>query len=190
MYHRIGRRLKDLRKRAKMTLYTLAEVSGLSPSYLCKLEAAKVGVSVANLRKIASALSVDITTLISEEEVINSWVTRAGFRNHFALENGAISEQLIPAVTDFGLSSSLYTCQPGFKSNAMATHRGDDFEFVVKGSFKFNLDGQDYILKQGDSISNPANTVYHWENIGDEEGILLIVSTMPCNDERHEKTQK
>ncbi len=170
-----------------MTLHTLSELSGLSPSYLCKLEAAKVGVSVANLNKIASALSVDITTLISEEEEIYSWITRAGHRNLNALENGAIAEQLTPALTNFGLSSSLYTCLPGCRSNQKVAHRGDDFQFILKGTFKFILDGHEYILNTGDTLSSPANTVYCWENIGGEEGFLLIVSTMPCMDERHEK---
>lgn len=184
MYHRIGKRLKDLRKRARMTLNALSKQSGLSPSYLSKLEAAKVGVSVANLNKIASALGVDITALISEEEEADSWVTIAGHRNHVVLEGGAISEQLIPAITSFGLSGSLYTCSPGYKNNQTAEHRGDDFLFVVRGTFKVLLDGHEYILNPGDSISCPANTVYDWGNIGGDEGVLLIVSTMPCREDR------
>ncbi len=182
MYEKIGQHLRALRKRARMTLQELSEQSGLSPSYISKLEAGKIGVSIETLDKIASVMKVDISTLIAEEEMGEKiWVTRANHRDHVSVHDDVFIERLIPPAANFDLSASLVFSHPKDDSGEPAIHKGDHCRYILQGTFKYQVDGIEYTLEQGDSISHPAELPYRWENIGEEEGILLVVSTMPIH---------
>ena len=64
----IGGRIKLYRKRAGLTLTDLADSSGLSASFISKLESGKLGISVGNLDKISSALGLAPLFLMTEEQ--------------------------------------------------------------------------------------------------------------------------
>ena len=182
IYEQIGRRLHAYRSRSGMTLRDVSEATGLSPSYLSKLESGKVGVSVANLDKIATAIGLsDMALLMSESDPqdIASWVTSADRRTRLLVENRIMYEKLTPRIAKFGLSAVLIRCQPGDSSAEMTTHKGDEFRYVVKGEFRYWLADHEFTLHAGDTISHFATMPHRWENISSEEGIMLVVSTLP-----------
>lgn len=59
----LGQRIKDLRKRNKMTQATLAEIIGMETTNLCKLENGGQIPKEENIEKIAKALDVNIKDL-------------------------------------------------------------------------------------------------------------------------------
>ena len=182
IYEQIGRRLHAYRNRSGMTLRDLSEATGLSPSYLSKLESGKTGVSVANLDKIRSAIGLNsIELLVSESDPQDStsWVTSAGRRTRLLIEGGIMYEELTPRIAEFGLSAVLIRCQPGDSSGEMTMHKGDEFRYVVKGEFRYWMADDEFVLHPGDTISHPSTTPHRWENISSEEGIFIVVSTLP-----------
>jgi len=181
IYKQIGQRLHAYRKRSGMTLRDLSEETGLSPSYLSKLESGKAGVSVANLDKIATAIGLGMELLISESDSADStsWVTSADRRTRFVIEGSIMYERLAPRISEFGLSGNLVRCQPGDNSGELTTHKGDELRYVVKGEFRYWVDDGEFILHAGDTISHPGAVPHRWENIGSEEGIFVVVSTLP-----------
>ena len=185
IYEQIGRRLHAYRSRSGMTLRDVSETTGLSPSYLSKLESGKVGVSVVNLDKIVTAIGLSGIGLVmseSDSEDSTSWVTRADRRTRIVVEDGIMYEEVTPRIPEFGLSSVLFRCQPGDNSGEMTTHKGDEFRYVIKGKFRFCIADEQFILHAGDTISHPSTVPHCWENIGSEEGVFLVVSTLPPID--------
>lgn len=59
----LGRRIKDLRKRNKMTQAELADIIGMETTNLCKLENGGQIPKEENIMKIASALKVEVRDL-------------------------------------------------------------------------------------------------------------------------------
>ena len=185
IYEQIGRRLYAYRSRSGMTLRDVSEATGLSPSYLSKLESGKVGVSVVNLDKIVTAIGLSGIELVMSEtdpEDSSSWLTRADHRTRVVVDAGVMYEEVTPRIPKFGLSAALFRCQPGYNSGEMTTHKGDEFRYVVKGRFRFCMADEEFVLHAGDTISHPSSVPHCWENIGSEEGIFLVVSTLPPID--------
>jgi transcriptional regulator with XRE-family HTH domain len=66
----LGEKIKDLREKHGLTLKQLEEISGVSDSYISKIEnGTSKNVSVDSLRALAKALHVSVTYLIEETAV-------------------------------------------------------------------------------------------------------------------------
>src|SRR2546427_12923486 len=64
----IGRKVRARRTSMGWTLKQIAERSGISPRFLCDLEAGKGNISMARLAGVAEALDVPIVSLMSTDE--------------------------------------------------------------------------------------------------------------------------
>ena len=67
-----------------------------------------------------------------------------------------------------GLQSELYSDPAGMKYGRHK-HDFDDFVVIVAGGMKLGTDAGSWILKPGDRLDLPANTVHWAEVIGKEE---------------------
>jgi XRE family transcriptional regulator, aerobic/anaerobic benzoate catabolism transcriptional regulator len=76
----IGRRVRARRTSMGWTLKEIAERSGISPRFLCDLEAGKGNISVARLADVAEALDVPIVSLMSTDEEEKRVVALVGLR--------------------------------------------------------------------------------------------------------------
>ena len=61
---RMAKRLKTLRERRGMTQEQLAEKSGVSRTYLARLETGRQDPTLSTLEKLATALKVDVAKLL------------------------------------------------------------------------------------------------------------------------------
>jgi len=76
----LGARLRRLRREHGCTLQDVSNGSGLTPSFLSRLERGIVNISVGNLRKVAAFFGVPITFFFTEELSPRGLVVRAGER--------------------------------------------------------------------------------------------------------------
>src|SRR3989454_10880555 len=78
----IGRKVRARRTSMGWTLKQIAERSGISPRFLCDLEAGKGNISVARLAGVGEALDVPIVSLVSTDgggkRVVRSGERRGG----------------------------------------------------------------------------------------------------------------
>ncbi len=65
---KLGERVRDARARHGMTRRMLAHDSGVSERYLAQLESGRGNLSIVLLRRVAAAIDVSISSLVSEEE--------------------------------------------------------------------------------------------------------------------------
>ena len=73
----LGARLRRLRRERGCTLQEVSDGSGLTPSFLSRLERGIVNISVGNLRKVAAFFGVPITYFFTEELHPRGLVVRA-----------------------------------------------------------------------------------------------------------------
>jgi len=68
----LGSRIKEIRKNRKLTQEKLAEVVGIEPNNLCRIENGKNFPTPENLGKIARALSVEVYELFLYKHLSNT----------------------------------------------------------------------------------------------------------------------
>lgn len=61
--------------------------------------------------------------------------------------------------------------------NQESSHPGEEFYYVLKGAVLFKVDGQEYFLREGETIHYPSEVPHSWENPLNEESIVLSVLT-------------
>lgn len=75
------------------------------------------------------------------------------------------------------LEPLLVTIQPGKTHSAVFSHPGEEFFYVLWGAVIFNVDGQEYLVKKGDSIHFPSKLPHFWINPLEQEAKILCVLT-------------
>jgi transcriptional regulator with XRE-family HTH domain len=60
----VAMRIKQLRKKRKMSQVALAEAAGISRTYLARLETSRQDPTLSTLEKLAKALNVDVAKLL------------------------------------------------------------------------------------------------------------------------------
>jgi transcriptional regulator with XRE-family HTH domain len=64
-YKTLGKTIKKLRNERELSQYALADMTDLSPQYICQIETAKKKASLQSIVKISSSLNVSVDELLS-----------------------------------------------------------------------------------------------------------------------------
>ena len=77
-------------------------------------------------------------------------------------------DELTAILKKEGLDCEVYSDRPGTKYGRHK-HDFDDFIVIVQGQMKLGTDHGDWLLKPGDRLDLPRNTVHWAEMVGKEE---------------------
>jgi len=143
-----------------MTLKTLGDASGLSDTYLSRVENGKTAISIANLSKVATALGVDLSTFFdSPESTAPLIVRRAGdgkkirFRTRYGIRARLLAEEKRDKLMEpiwLDISSAK-------KEMPLQSHSGQEFIHILKGRCRFRFAKQTLELNEGDSVYFDSN---------------------------------
>jgi transcriptional regulator with XRE-family HTH domain len=164
----IGRRIRALRSDRRLTLNTVAERTGLSVSLLSMVERGVTAPSIGTLVAIAGCFGVHMSDLFSEagREVESDPVTRREDQPTFETAEGVLRRV---AQTDDprGFEMAVNEYAPGTSSNPTSTrHEGVEFGVVIEGTLTVELDGREYSVGPGDSISYESGRPHRLRNDG------------------------
>jgi transcriptional regulator with XRE-family HTH domain len=177
---RLGDRLKALRAERGTSLRELADRTDLSASYISSLERSSASPSVASLQKLASGLGTNLLGLLGgQEDGDPRVVVSAGERTRLDLEiPGVVIENLSAA--ESVLEPLLFHVEPGAGSETSYSHRGEEFLYVLRGSFEVTLDEtQSFRLEPGDAMTFASHRPHRWWNPGDEPTVVVWINTPP-----------
>lgn len=179
----LGQKIGRLRQERGLTLQEVSDGSGLTPSFLSRLERDKVNISVTNLRKLALFFSVQMTYFFEGEESQQAGqIVRPDDRIKLSLEdapvqvfsilppNGDMEARLMEAVPGSG--------QQGFSSSS------SQMVYLLHGRLRYQLGDEEYQLNTGDTLFYHEDVNHSWVNIGDDRAVLLTVSATNGRDER------
>jgi transcriptional regulator with XRE-family HTH domain len=151
-----GRRLRALRLRAHLSMRELARQAGVAVSCVSNIEAGRLSVSLATLRKLLLALGTDLGPFFADElPAPSGWVFRR--RQMCAMTDaGRCYTLVLPARPDIGLimlDEELFAGEkPDFESLS-----GDLAGYVLTGELQFELQGDaPQVLQPGDAFYIPA----------------------------------
>jgi transcriptional regulator with XRE-family HTH domain len=166
--------LRTIRRQRGLTLEGLAELTGLTKSYLSKVERRRSTPSIAVAVRVARALDVDASQLFAErsdEEKIA--VDRAAEPGTGRQRYRAVATGLL------GKSMSPFVVHPGHRLSAdpHPVHAGQEFVFVHAGTVELEYGDQRLTLAAGDSAYFDASISHRFRAVGDEPSEVVVVAT-------------
>jgi transcriptional regulator with XRE-family HTH domain len=180
----LGARVAALRRLNGLSLEQLARLSGLTKSYLSKVERGLSAPSIASMLKLARALGVGSGQLLGqsvEEEDIA--VVRAAERVPFSRDKGRAG-YAYEAIAAHRPNKAMtpFVMRPPFrrgKSVDLVTHAGEEMVFVIAGEMEIVFRDQVVALKAGDSVYFNAGIPHRARSVGDVLAEALVVVSDP-----------
>lgn len=174
--------LKRHRKERGLSLEALADLSGVSRSMISKVERAEAAPSTTVLSRLAEALGVTFSRLMSpptEREMLfipaaSQPILRDG-------ESGFLRRCISPVLPGRGIDWVLNTVPPGGGSGRFVGHkRGvSEYIYVLQGRLEAHVGEKTVVLEEGDSLYFEADADHSFVNVGvgDCQYFLVIDSS-------------
>lgn len=176
-------RLKRLRALKGITLDVLAERTGLTKSYLSKVERGISVPSIATALKVADAFGVGVGGLFGANEAESDFtVVRRQERKPFGRRPGAKAGHRYEAITP-GLTHGLFEAfvdHPPFEVPAdykNAQHRGQEMLFVVSGGIEVAFPHTALKLAAGDCIVFNGQLPHRVLSLKPKRAEILVIVT-------------
>jgi transcriptional regulator with XRE-family HTH domain len=177
---RIGRRIFELRQAHRYSLRELARMSGLSASFLSEVERGRGEPSISALKRIASALEVELLHFFSTAKSAESqMITRAGTGRRLPAMKG-VEFRLLVSHPDSRLESIHGRYEPGGQTgDEPMVHNAKpgavEWGMILSGRFKVCV----FILNPGDAIYFSSVQPHRIQNIDDGPGEYVWVNSPP-----------
>lgn len=181
----VGMRLRQLRQERRLSMRSLARLSGLSTNALSMIERGRSSPSVSTLYKMADALGVPITAFFRSEPPRESIVfmkstDRPAVQVPRGFWQGLGGEAFTGRVEPF-----LLTLESGATSGPHSLkHSGHEFVYCLQGEFEYEVEGRRFSFEPGDSLLFASQMSHRWRNSGHGDAVLLVVLSGFEMDER------
>jgi transcriptional regulator with XRE-family HTH domain len=176
----LGQHIRGLRKQLGLTLRQLAEATGCSESMLSKIENGKGNPSINALHNISRALGTNMGALFAPTPEAGV-VMRKGERRLVQMPGakGVILEYLAPHLPGHVLQAHIHIVEPGGGGLDSIRHEGEEVGYVLEGELDLTVDGQNYLLKEGDSFFFDSSLPHAYRNPGQGTVRVIWANTPP-----------
>jgi transcriptional regulator with XRE-family HTH domain len=189
----LGQRIRKARLLANLTLQEVADSAGVSRSLMSQVERGLASPSIATLRNLANAIGITVATLFYSDNGNGSdadagtadvkgrrLVVRKSERKRLALPKSRVKYELLTPDLTRKVEFLWVTYAPGdVAPYAAAGHEGEENAVCIEGTLVVVIDGQEYILNAGDSISFDCSRPHRTENRSDAPAVVISAITPP-----------
>ncbi|MEV4970906.1 helix-turn-helix domain-containing protein [Streptomyces scopuliridis] len=171
----VAPRLRELRRRRRLTLETAAARAGLSPAHLSRLETGRRQPSLPMLLSLARIYGTTVSELLGEMPPERDPIVRAGrmepveadgWTYHQAGGSGRAMQPLRLQVPY------------GAQGDLVRVHPGEEWLYVLEGRLRLTLGDAVHVLDPGDSAHFDSLTPHRIAAAGPEGTELLFVHTL------------
>jgi transcriptional regulator with XRE-family HTH domain len=173
----VGPRLRQLRGQKSLSARQVAELAGVTPAYLSRLENGRISPTVATLARLVAAMGETMATLFSEPPGPVEPVVRRTDR-HLMRSRGVLDSQVTPGwAKRLEVLESLVEPGQG-SSDSLHTHAGDEECLIVlEGELDLILGSDHHHLELGDSATFESRTPHRWRNPSKTQARVLWIIT-------------
>jgi len=196
----LGSRIRDERRKRKLTLEVLSQKTELSKSFLSQVERGLAQPSISSLKRISREFGISVVDLFPDESapenhggntlparknghsyVEEVQVVRANRRKRLTLPGSYVSYDLLTPDLNRQVEVMFMRINPGEHSGEepMVDLPGEKFGYVLKGLLEAKVGEKSYQLAAGDSIYFPAHFPHAWRGLGEDPIEVLWVLTPP-----------
>jgi transcriptional regulator with XRE-family HTH domain len=175
----VGTNLRRLRTRRGLSLERLAQLSGVSRAMLGQIELGQSAPTINVLWKIARALEVTFSALISSRTQSGALVLRAADAKILTSKDRSFSSRaLFPFDEPRRVEFYELRLVGGSVEDADAHPPGTTENLVVtQGTVEIDVAGDTHHLEAGDSILFEADSPHAYRNVGKTEAVMYLVMT-------------
>ena len=175
----VGANLRRLRTRRGLSLERLAQISGVSRAMLGQIELGQSAPTINVLWKIARALEVTFSALISARTQSGALVLRSSDSKILTSKDRSFSSRaLFPFDEPRRVEFYELRLSGGSVEDADAHPPGTTENLVVTaGTVEIDVAGDTHKLETGDSILFEADTPHAYRNPGRAEAVMYLVMT-------------
>lgn len=172
---KIGERLGALRRARGLTLQEMGNRCGLSVSFLSQIERGLSAPSIVSLYRICQALGVPISQLLPDSVIDSSPVQYYQLQPPLRISKKGVSYYCLSRnFPGRQLEILINVFPPGYR-HPPASHKGEEFGYVLSGDLILSAEGKEYVLGPGDSFHFPSEKAHAYYS---RQGAkVLIVST-------------
>lgn len=179
----IGKKLKTTRLKNDMTIQELAERSKVSSNMISRIERGLTIPSVEILMKLAGAFGMSINFFVEEAEKGSTIIhtPKGGGEPIFFFEDKHQITSLTQGIRDPSFSVFVDTLEQDCNSgDGGMVHTGEEFAMVLKGKMEFIIEGDRFLLEEGDSLTFKASLPHSWCNLfPGQTKVLWVVAPAP-----------
>lgn len=186
----LGATIRARRTELGLTTTQLGVAVGVSRSLISQVELGHASPSITTLRGIAAALGVPVVALFAGEAASLSSFDRHGRRvvvrsfERKALYRPGTTNVVYELLTpDFNRQTEFLRIEIGPETITPETgwsqHVGEESHFCLEGAYVIVLDGEEFVLNEGDSISFDSGLPHRVENRSDRRVVILSSITPP-----------
>lgn len=180
---RVGEIIRSKREDAGLTVQDLAEKTGFSSAILTQIENRMISPPLGAIVEIANALSLSVSSFLSEEEGKDFSIVREKERkvvSRVATKDGASEdytyESLGTGKKGRMMEPFIVRLKPlGGRKPRLSVHNGEEFIYVLSGKVEVMLQHFTDMLEAGDSIYYNSNLPHHVHSKGEGEATILAV---------------
>ena len=174
----LGKLVRALRTRRRMTLEQLAEQAQLSKGHLSRFERGEKTVSVSALMRVAQALHTSVAALLGErmgDDILH--VVRSADRQLREASQGKYQFASLSRA-DGTESPTAFLLRLSGESlvREHAFHAGEEIFFVLSGALEIELASQSVVLRQGDYAQFPGLAKHRLRGIEANTEVLIVVA--------------
>jgi transcriptional regulator with XRE-family HTH domain len=175
----VGANLRRLRTRRGLSLERLAQISGVSRAMLGQIELGQSAPTINVLWKIARALEVTFSALISARTQAGALVLRSAESKILTSKDRSFSSRaLFPFDEPRRVEFYELRLLSGSVEDADAHPPGTAENLVVtQGTVEIDVSGDTHRLEAGDSILFEADTPHAYRTPGKTEAVMYLVMT-------------
>lgn len=175
----IGSRIRFMRLQRRMTLDQLAALTGLTKSYLSKVERGLSVPSISTALKVAGSFKLSVGQLVGEEPTPSAIsVTRERDRKSFMRggSHAGYDYEAIAAAKPFKSMEPFIMRPPlAFQDNRMFQHSGEEFIYVLSGVMEIQFPKRKVTLRAGDAIYFEAHIPHRSRSLEGLTAEALVV---------------
>ncbi|MGI6696655.1 MAG: helix-turn-helix domain-containing protein [Christensenellales bacterium] len=191
----LGSNIKTIRKARKMSLKDLSSKVGVSISFLSQIENGKNIPSLTTLKKISDALDVTLSRLLGEDNNNDEQYKLVRVNERHRLTNIGENNLEIEFLSAFNSNNIMEVCIHSLcatnnkKEPQPYSHNGQEVFYVVSGTFKMIVDGNSFIMNEGDCYYlNDCSKNHVFINISKDKIAKMMCVTTPPYFYAHPKT--
>ena len=174
----LGDRLRVARKARGLSIEQVAGASGITKSFLSRLERDAAAASVATLLRVCNAIGIRPGSLFEAPE---TKLVRAGKGTPINLGGEAMSEYLISDSGNTHMMALLSVIEPGGGSGPepYTLNAEHDLVHVKAGELVVHVDNVSYHLREGDTLTFPPSLPHSWVNPSKTAQTLAVWVIVP-----------
>lgn len=179
---KIGKRLKALREKKKLSLRALARETGIAVSFLSAVESGQNNVSVAKLKTILDALDTNLGAFFSQAPEPPA---RIAYRREDLTEisgqgNGISFLEIAAGRPGRALQMLVERYKPGADTGReLYRHDAEEAGVVLKGKLELTVEDEVFVLGPGDAYYFDSRRPHRFRNLGKTDVESISVNTPP-----------